>query len=214
MKSKRKLLLSLLLCCTMMLGIFTVTASAATADETPLPFSFTVDKTVVKGGDATPGEETFTFELEYGTIGENEHYSVVFTPDDSVTLADCGIAFTTNTITTNDAGEQTFTLGGTIDPTKVTAENHWQFSSGNDSVPKWIITLRLTEKNDGKAGWTYSDAERYLTIMVKGNEVYTDVHILGNDVSDNNYENIYTAYSFTVKKTDADGNRLPAQPSH
>ena len=208
MKTKISLLLSLLLCCTMMLGIFTVTASAATADETPLPFSFTVDKTVVRGGDATPSEETFTFELEYGTIGENEHYSVVFTPDDSVTLADCGIAFTTNTITTNDAGKQTFTLGGTIDPTKVTAENHWQFSSGNDSVPKWIITLRLTEKNDGKAGWTYSDVERYLTITVIGNEISTDVHILGNDVSDNNFENTYTAYSFTVKKTDADGNPL------
>ena len=208
MKSKRNLLLSLLLCCTMMLGIFTVTASAATADETPLPFSFEVDKTVVKGGDVTPGEETFTFELEYGTIGENEQHSVVFTPDGSVTLADCGIAFTTNTITTNGEGEQTFTLGGTIDPTKVTAENHWQSSSGNDSVPKWIITLRLTEKNDGKAGWTYSDVERYLTIMVIGNEISTDVHILGNDVSDNNYENIYTAYSFTVKKTDADGNPL------
>ena len=208
MKTKRNLLLSLLLCCAMVLGIFTVTVSAATADETPLPFSFAVDKTVVKGGDAVPGEETFTFELVYGTIGENEQYSVVFTPDDTVTLADCGIAFTNNTITTNGEGKQTFTLGGTIDPTKVTAENHWQSSSGNDSVPKWIITLRLTEKNDGKSGWTYSDVERYLSITVIGNEVYTDVHILGNDVSDNDYENIYTAYSFTVKKTDADGNPL------
>ena len=208
MKTKIRKMFGLLLCCIMVLGIFTVTVSAATADETPLPFSFEVDKTVVKGGDVTPGEETFTFELEYGTIGENEQHSVVFTPDGSVTLADCGIAFTTNTITTNGEGEQTFTLGGTIDPTKVTAENHWQSSSGNDSVPKWIITLRLTEKNDGKAGWTYSDVERYLTIMVIGNEVRTDVHILGNDVSDNNYENIYTAHSFTVKKTDADGNPL------
>ena len=208
MKSKRNLLLSLLLCCTMVLGMFTVTVSAATADETPQPFSFAVDKTVAKGGDAIPGEETFTFELVYGTIGENEQYSVVFTPDDTVTLADCGIAFTDNTITTNGEGKQTFTLGGTIDPTKVTAENHWQSSIGNDQVLKWIITLRLTEKNDGKAGWTYSDVERYLTITVIGNEIYTDVHILGNDVSDNDYENIYTAYSFTVKKTDADGNPL------
>ena len=208
MKTKIRKMFGLLLCCIMVLGIFTVTVSAATADETPLPFSFEVDNTVVKGGDVTPGEETFTFELEYGTIGENEQHSVVFTPDGSVTLADCGIAFTTNTITTNGEGEQTFTLGGTIDPTKVTAENHWQSSSGNDSVPKWIITLRLTEKNDGKAGWTYSDVERYLTITVIGNEISTDVHILGNDVSDNNYENIYTAHSFTVKKTDADGNPL------
>ena len=59
-------------------------------------------------------------------------------------------------------------------------------------MPKWGITLRLTEKNDGKAGWTYSKAERYLTITVTGDKVTTDVHILGNDVSDNNFENIYT----------------------
>ena len=201
MKTKISLLLSLLLCCTMMLGIFTVTASAATADETPLPFSFTVDKTVVKGGDATPGEETFTFELEYGTIGENEHYSVVFTPDDSVTLADCGIAFTNNTITTNGAGKQEYRLGGTIDLSKIANSNYWQTSEGNDSVKKQLITLRLTEKNDGKAGWTYSKAERYLTITVKGNEVYTDVCLLGGDTSDNNFENTYTRNVSTTTHT-------------
>ena len=197
-------LLGLLLCCVMLLGLLPATAFAATADETPLTFSFTVDKTVTKGGNVAPGEETFTFELAYGTIVQNEQHSVVFTPDKDVTLADCGITFTTNTITTNGVGEQTFTLGGTIDPTKVTAENHWQFSSGNDSVPKWIITLRLTEKNEGKPGWTYSDVERYLTITVIGNEVYTDVCLLGGDTSDNNFENIYTNsvadFSFTVKK--------------
>ena len=208
MKSRRNLLLSLLLCCAMTLGISTVTASAATADENPQPFSFEVDKTVVKGGDVTPGEETFTFDLVYGTIGENEQHSVVFTPDDSVTLADCGIAFTNNTITTNGAGEQTFTLGGTIDPTKVDAAHHWQYSTGNDNVPKHIITLRLNEKNDGKAGWTYSDVERYLTITIKRTGISAEVGLLGNDVYDNNFENIYTAYSFTVKKTDADGNPL------
>ena len=205
---KTKRLVALLLCCVMVLVMLPVTALAATADETPMPFSFKVDKTVVKGGDAVPGTETFTFELVYGTIGENDQYMVEFTPDYNVTPADCGIAFTTNTITTNGAGEQTFTLGGTVDPTKVGADYHWESSTGNDEVFKQMITFRLTEKNDSKAGWTYSDAERYLTIMVKGNEVYTDVHILGNDVSDNNYENIYTAYSFTVKKTDADGNPL------
>ena len=208
MKPKRTLLLSLALCCILVLGMLPVAVSAATSDPTPLPFTFNVDKIVTKGGDAAPGEETFTFELEYGTVGENEQHSVVFTPDDSVTLADCGIAFTNNTITTDGEGEQTFTLGGTVDPAKVTAENHWQFSSGNDSVPKWIITLRLTEKNDGKAGWTYSDAERYLSITVIGNEISADVHMLGNDVYDNDFENVYAAYSFTVKKTDADGNPL------
>lgn len=192
MKKKNRLI-GIVLSLVLVLGMLPVTVSAATADETPQSFSFEVDKSVVKGGDATPGEETFTFELEYGTVEENDQHVVVFTPDEDVTLADCGIAFTNNTITTNGEGEQTFTLGGTIDPTKVTAENHWQSSSGNDSVPKWIITLRLTEKNDGKTGWTYSEAERYLTITVIGNEISTDVHILGNDVSDNNFENIYTA---------------------
>ena len=208
MKSKRNLLLSLLLCCTMVLGFFTVTASAATADESPQPFSFEVDKNVLKGGDVTPGEETFTFELVYGTIGENEQHSVVFTPDDSVTLADCGIDFTNDTITTGGEGKETFTLGGTIDLEKVNTDHHWQTATGNDGVTKSVITFRLTEKNDGKAGWTYSDVERYLTITVIGNEIFTDVHLLGNDASDNNFENIYTAYSFTVKKTDTDGKAL------
>lgn len=205
---KASKLLGLLLCCVMLLGLLPATAFAATADEDPQPFTFEVDKNVVKGGDVAPGEETFTFELEYGTIVKNEQHSWVFTPDGSVKLADCGIAFTTNTITTNGAGEQTRTLGGTIDPTKVDDAHHWENSTGNDGVPKQGITLRLTEKNDGKAGWTYSDVERYLTITVKENEVYTDVHTLANDASDNNFENTYTAYSFTVKKTDANGRPL------
>ena len=204
---KRTRLFVMLLCCIMVFGLFSIAAEAATS-ETQKPFSFDVDKNVVKGGEAAPGEENFTFELEYGTIGENEQHSVVFTPYDSVTLADCGIAFTNNTITTSGEGEETFTLGGTIDLEKVNIDHHWQNSTGNDGVPKWGITLRLTEKNDGKAGWTYSDVERYLTITVIRGEVYTDVHILGNDASDNNFENIYTAYSFTVKKTDADGKAL------
>ncbi len=198
-------LLGLLLCCVMLLGLLPTTAFAA---DSNIYFEFEVNKTVVQGGDVAPGEEIFTFELVYGEIEENDQHMVVFTPDNNVTLANCGIAFTNNTITTDGAGEKTFKLSGTIDPTKVTAENHWQFSSGNDSVPKWIITLRLTEKNDGKAGWTYSDAERYLTITVIGNEVYTDVCLLGGDTSDNNFENIYTAYSFAVKKTDAKGKAL------
>ena len=191
MKKKNRLI-GIVLSLVLVLGLMPSVASAATS-ETEKPFSFKIDKNVVQGGEVAPGEETFTFELEYGTIGENEQNSVVFTPDDSVTLEACGIYFTNNTITTNGAGEKTFTLGGTIDLEKVNTINHWQESTGNDSVTKSIITLRLTEKNDGKSGWTYSDVERYLTITVIGNEISTDVHILGNDVSDNNFENIYTA---------------------
>ena len=115
---KRARLFVMLLCCIMVFGMFPITTNAATA-ETQQPFLFDVDKNVVKGGEAAPGEENFTFELEYGIIGENEQHSVVFTPDDSVTLADCGIAFTNNTITTSGEGEETFTLGGTIDLEKV-----------------------------------------------------------------------------------------------
>ena len=204
---KRARLFVMLLCCIMVFGMFPITTNAATA-ETQQPFLFDVDKNVVKGGEAAPGEENFTFELEYGIIGENEQHSVVFTPDDSVTLADCGIDFTNDTITTGGEGKETFTMGGTIDLEKVNTDHHWQTATGNDGVTKSVITFRLTEKNDGKAGWTYSDVERYLTITVIGNEIFTDVHLLGNDVSDNNFENIYTAYSFTVKKTDTDGKAL------
>ena len=195
MKTKMSKIVSVLLCLVMLLGMFQMTALAATS-ERYREFSFEVDKNVVQGGDVAPGEESFTFELVYGTIDENEQYSVVFTPDDSVTLEALGIEFTTDTITTNGAGEQTFTLGGTIDLEEVGLSNYWQFGEGNR-----ILTLRLTEKNEGKAGWTYSDVERYLTITVKGNEVSTDVHILGNDVSDNNFENIYTANAAPVRDT-------------
>lgn len=208
MKAKRTLLLSLALCCILVLGMLPVAVSAATSDPNPQPFTFDVDKIVTKGGDAAPGEETFTFELEYGTVGENEQHSVVFTPDDSVTLADCGIAFTNDTITTDGEGEHTFTLGGTVDLSMVSIVNHWQAIEDNSGEKKLCISLRLTEKDDGKAGWTYSDAERYLTLTVTGNEISAAVSILGNDVFDNDFENVYAAYSFTVKKTDADGNPL------
>lgn len=205
---KASKLLGLLLCCVMLLGLLPATAFAATADETPLPFSFAVDKTVVKGGDAIPGEETFTFELEYGTIGENDQHSVVFTPDDSVTLADCGITFTNNTITTEGEGSETYSLGGTIDLSLVDIGHHWQVIEDNSGASKLGISLRLTEKNDGKPGWTYSTDKHYLTITVTGNEISTAVTVLGNDVSANPFENTYTAYSFTVKKTDANGKPL------
>lgn len=204
---KRARLFVMLLCCIMVFGMFPITTNAATS-ETQQPFAFEVDKTVVQGGEAVPGEENFTFELEYGTASQNDQYLVVFTPDDSVTLADCGIDFTNDTITTGGEGKETFTLGGTIDLEKVNTDHHWQTATGNDGVTKSVITFRLTEKNDGKPGWTYSDAERYLTIRVKGNEIWCDVHMLGSDALDNDFENTYTAYEFTVKKTDTDGKAL------
>ena len=87
MKTKMSKILSVLLCLVMLLGMFQMTALAATAEQEK-PFSFRVDKNVVQGGDVAPGKETFTFELVYGKIDENEQHSEVFTPDDSVTLAD------------------------------------------------------------------------------------------------------------------------------
>lgn len=190
---KRNRIIGIVLSLMLVLGLMPTIASAATGDPQQ-PFTFKIDKNVVQGGEAVPGEETFQFVLEYGTIGENDQYSVVFTPDSDVTLADCGIAFTSNTITTNGVGEQTFTLGGTVDLEKANAQNHWQVIEGTENTSaKSIITLRLTEKNDKKTGWTYSDAERYLTITVQGDSVTSEVHLLGNDALDNNFENIYTA---------------------
>ena len=200
MKTKMSKIVSVLLCLVMLLGMFQMTALAATSEQYP-EFSFEVDKNVVQGGDVAPGKETFTFELVYGTIDENEQYSVVFTPVDNVTLEALGIEFTTDTITTNGAGEQTFTLGGTIDLEEVYRSNYWQWIEGNDSAGKYVLNLRLTEKNEGKAGWTYSDVERYLTIKVIRDEISTDVHLLGSDASDNNFENIYTANAAPARDT-------------
>lgn len=192
MKEKKNLrkLLSMLLCCIMVLGILPVTALAANTEGN---FTFEVDKNVEQGGSVAPGTETFTFELAYGTVSLNDQYMYVFTPSDSITLADCGITFTNNTITTNGAGVKTETLGGTVNLDLVNAENHWEVYQDNSGATKKVITLRLTEKNDGKTGWTYSDAERYLTITVyEDNTIGADVHLLGNDVSDNDFENTYT----------------------
>ena len=192
MKEKKNLrkLLSMLLCCIMVLGILPVTALAANTEGN---FRFDVDKNVVQGGSVAPGTETFTFELAYGTVGENNQHSVVFTPSDSITLADCGITFANNTITTNGEGVKTETLGGTVNLDLVNAENHWEVYQDNSGATKKVITLRLTEKNDGKTGWTYSDAERYLTITVyEDNTISTSVHLLGEDAGDNDFENTYT----------------------
>ncbi|MGN0628462.1 MAG: hypothetical protein ACI4IW_02410 [Oscillospiraceae bacterium] len=199
MKTKMSKIVSVLLCLVMLLGMFQMTALASTSEQY-LPFSFEVDKNVVQGGDVAPGEETFTFELEYG-IYSYVNNKPEFTPVGSVSTDTCGIEFTEKTITTNGAGEKTFTLGGTIDLEKVNPNNHWEWSVGNDSVGKYVIVLRLTEKNEGKAGWTYSDKERYLTITVNGNQISTDVGMLGDDVYDNDFENIYTANAAPVRDT-------------
>lgn len=188
---KRNRIIGIVLSLMLVLGLMPTMASAADNEN----LHFDVKKNVVQKGELAPGEETFQFVLEYGTIGENEQHSVVFTPDSSVSLESCGIAFTSNTITTNGVGKQTFTLGGTVDLDKVDAAHYWNVSEAtNDGASaKSSITLRLTEKNDGKTGWTYSDAERYLTITVQDGIVTSEVHLLGNDAVDNNFENTYTA---------------------
>lgn len=200
MKTKMSKIVSVLLCLVMLLGMFQMTALASTSDPNK-PFTFEVDKNVVQGGDVAPGEETFTFELVYGIVGENNQHIVEFTPVDGVTLEDCGINFSNDTITTNGVGEKTFTLGGTIDLRLVNRDHHWQFYQDNSGAEKFGISLKLTEKNEGKAGWTYSDAERYLTIRVEGGQISTSVSLLGNDVYDNDFENIYTANAAPVRDT-------------
>lgn len=219
MKEKRitKKLLGLLLTCIMLLGLMPTVAMAATdnSEQPTQPFWFAVKKTVEQGGNVAPGQETFEFELVYGEISENSQYQKEFTPIEGVSLADCGITFNNNTITTNGVGTQEYLLGGTIDFNKVYAQDgYWQDITGNDNTTERGISLKLTEKNDGKDGWKYSENVRYLTIKVREADnpgsyiVTTEVTLLASDVVDNNFENTYTAYSFTVKKTDESGNPL------
>ena len=68
---KRNRIIGIVLSLMLVLGLMPTIASAAESD-TQIPFSFEIDKNVKQGGEAAPGEETFTFELVYGTVDLND----------------------------------------------------------------------------------------------------------------------------------------------
>lgn len=93
-------------------------------------FSFDISKTVEQGGSATPGAQSFTFEL---------------VNEDGKVPADFSITMDELKVTTNGVGTFTETITGKFGD---------GYIGGNDDVEK---RFTLSEKNDGASGWTYSD---------------------------------------------------------
>lgn len=91
-------------------------------------FSFDISKIVEQGGSATPGAQSFTFEL---------------VDEDGQVPADYGITMDELKVTTNGVGTFTQTITGNASRL-----------DGNTSSAK---TFTISEKNDGASGWTYSD---------------------------------------------------------
>lgn len=110
-------------------------------------FSIDIDKTVEQGGTAVPGKEDFTFLLR---------------DENGKTPADYGINITGDKISTDGKG----TFKGAL-----TGEFNIDNVFNQDGTGKWDIgrtgaycTFYLTEQNDGKDGWKYSDKEYLVEI--------------------------------------------------
>ena len=110
-------------------------------------FSIDIDKTVEQGGTAAPGKEDFTFLLRDA---------------DGNTPADYGINITGDKISTDGKGTFKGTLKGTFDIANVfNQDGTGKWDVGNDGAH---CVFYLTEQNDGKDGWKYSDKEYLVEI--------------------------------------------------
>ena len=118
-------------------------------------FSIDIDKTVEQGGTAAPGKEDFTFLLRDA---------------DGNTPADYGINITGDKISTDGKGTFKGTLKGEFNINNV---------FNQDGAGKWdtdqtgaYCTFYLTEQNDGKDGWKYSD-NKYLVEITYDTDTMT-----------------------------------------
>lgn len=161
-------------------------------------FSIPVEKTVEQEGTKAPSEKEFTFELAGFEEGQS--------------LADYGITMINNTITTDGVGTYSTDLIGVLNPDMITEDNGWRNIQGS-----YMYYFELKEVNDNADGWDYSQSSYSIEIWfnpTSGNANAT-IYIPENDVtlSKASFTNIYTmdemeTVSFTVKKTDKDGNPL------
>ena len=137
-------------------------------------FSFDISKTVEQGGSATPGAQSFTFEL---------------VDEDGKVPADYDITMDELKVTTNGVGTFTETITGKFGD---------GYIGGNDDVEK---KFTLSEKNDGASGWTYSDQSYvveisyYPTTGLAFAEVY-----YGNDAAERTarFTNTYVRNTVTI----------------
>ncbi len=203
-------LLGLLLSLVLLLGLLPTAALAVDPETGKLPGNpnqeneydsigkaLVLQKNVEQKGPEAPPAETFSFVLEDTAEGEKHplsYYGITLKGD--------------LTLSTSGAGEFTKTVY-LKPPASDFADHHWKAipRSGTNEIRWYSKTFLLSEKNDGKPGWTYSKEEYALTFWydIKEDYMRLDIHMPGNDVYYrsakfiNTYD--YTSYTFPFTKT-------------
>lgn len=174
----KKKLFAILLCLVMVVGILPIVALAEENPREPV-VQFTIVKKVDKAENAvTPPAETFEFVLE-DTAQEKKPLDYY-----GITLLD------ELKISTNGVGVYETTANVQIDLGQVNENNGWTpgIPVGSQTISWYSKTFHITEKNDGKDGWSYC-SEGYEAYAVtfkydcETNEMTCTLHERGNDVT-------------------------------
>ena len=213
-------LLSILLCLMMVLGMLPITAQAEewgrvpgssdtnTYEKADIKVEISVVKHVQQTGTETPPAETFEFEVE-DTARDEKH-----------PLSYYGIGVEELKLSTNGVGDVEKTFSFNVPWTNDYADYHWDAvpKSGTDTVAWYSKTFLLREKNDGKPGWKYSNAEYALTFWydIEHGTMDLNIHVPGNDAyyTKAEFTNTYngTSYELPFTKTvKLGGNSTPGQ---
>lgn len=214
-------LLSILLCLMMVLGMLPITAQAEELGKVPgssdtntyekadIKVEISVVKHVQQTGTETPPAETFEFEVEDTARGEKHPLSYY------------GISVEELKLSTNDGvGDVEKTFSFKVSWTNDYADYHWDAvpKSGTNTVAWYSKTFLLREKNDGKPGWKYSNAEYALTFWydIEHDTMDLNIHVPGNDAyyTKAEFTNTYngTSYELPFTKTvKLGGNAAPGR---
>ena len=187
-------LLSRLLCLVTVMGMLVPMALADELGKVPgssdtntyekadIKVEISVVKHVQQTGTETPPAETFEFEVEDTARGEKHPLSYY------------GIGVEELKLATNGVGDVEKTFSFNVPWTNDYTAYHWDAvpKSGTDTVAWYSKTFLLREKNDGKPGWNYSNAEYALTFWydIEYGSMQLNIHVPGNDV-------YYTKAEFT-----------------
>ena len=202
-------LLSILLCLVMVLGMLPITAQAEELGKVPgssdtntyekadIKVEISVVKHVQQTGTETPPAETFEFEVE-DTARDEKH-----------PLSYYGIGVEELKLSTTGAGDVEKTFSFKVSWTKDYTAYHWNAvpKSGTNTVAWYSKTFLLREKNDGKPGWNYSNAEYALTFWydMEYGSMDLKIHVPGNDAyyEKAEFTNTYngTSYKLPFTKT-------------
>ena len=204
-------LLSRLLCLVTVMGMLVPMALADELGKVPgssdtntyekadIKVEISVVKHVQQTGTETPPAETFEFEVEDTARGEKHPLSYY------------GIGVEELKLSTNGVGDVEKTFSFNVPWTNDYTAYHWDAvpKSGTDTVAWYSKTFLLREKNDGKPGWNYSNAEYALTFWydIEYGSMQLNIHVPGNDVYyrkaefTNTYTYSETRYELPFTKT-------------